>query len=232
MARLSDQEREARERLIQSYQAQANESGDTSGWFEALYSAATRGETTIPWEDGTTNPHLLAWLEREAVDGTGRRALEVGTGYGHGAIALAQRGFEVTAVELSSSAVALAKATNPHERIDYRQQDMLELPDDFVGAFDLVVEIYTLQAIQKDQREILTSHLPRTVAPGGTLLVVCRARDEEVIPTGPPWALAESEVRALAYVGSGLEVVHLERFLDGESPPKDRFLAVLQKKSS
>lgn len=229
MAELSDAERAAREARIQALQAQARADGDSSAWFEPLYAAALRGEISVPWEDGGVNPHLAAWLAEANLDGRGQRALEVGCGYGHGALALARLGFDVTAVDLSPTAIQLARTHNPHERIQYRQQDMLEPPEEFFGAFDLVVEVYTLQAIQTELRQQLIRQLPLTVAPGGTLLVVCRARDEDVVPQGPPWALAESEVRALAHADSELTVERLERFTDGESPAKERFLAVLRR---
>ncbi len=232
MAHLNEQERAAREARIQAWQAEARAKGDSSAWFEPLYAAVQRGETSAPWEDGSINPHLGAWLAETAPDGSGRRAMEVGCGYGHGALALARRGFQVTAVDLSPSAIALAQAHNPHAAIEYRVQDMLELPDEFEAAFDLVVEVYTLQAIQADLRARLTRNLSRTVAPGGTLLVISRARDEDVVPEGPPWALAESELNALEDSELGLRRTSLQRFADGENPPKERFVAVFQREAN
>ncbi len=219
-------DKEERELRIKALQEKANQSGETSGWFEPLYADALRGELQVPWDDGGANPHLLAWLQREGVDGTGKRALEVGCGTGDGAMALAGLGFEVDAVDLSASAIELAKARNPHAGIRYAQQDMLAPPQEFQGAFDLVVEIYTLQAIQPPLRKILTGALPSLVAPGGLLLMVARARDPEVEAEGPPWPLTESEVRELASGKSPLTLQRLERFQDDENPSKDRFRAL------
>jgi len=64
------------------------------------------------------------------------------------------------------------------------------------------------------------------VAPGGTLLVIARAADEEDPVRDPammPWPLTRSELEALA--GSQLTVRSVERFLDGEDPPKLRWRA-------
>ncbi|MCB9909546.1 MAG: class I SAM-dependent methyltransferase [Planctomycetes bacterium] len=222
-------DQEARERVMKALQAEALAQGDPTGWFEPLYQAAGRGDLQVPWDDGTPNPHLVQWLDRTAIDGRGLRALEVGCGMGHGARALAERGFHVTAVDLSHSAIDQARRRNAHERIAFQQGNMLEPPKEFLGAFDLVVEIYTLQAIPADQRAQLTRVLPTLLAPGGQLWVVCRARDEEVVPTGPPWALAESELRALAQPASDLELVTLDRFVDQEDPARDRFRALLRR---
>ena len=223
---LDDAAREKRERRIKFLQAEANQSGQTDAWFEPLYADHLRGELTVPWDDGGTNPHLLAWLERECVDGQGKRALEIGCGTGDGARALAERGFQVDAFDLSPSAIQIAKERNSHPSITFGARDMTAPHPDLRGKFDLVVEVYTLQAIQEGPRKILSARLPEFVAPGGTLLVVCRARDPEEEADGPPWPLTETELRAIAPAGGPLTLHSLERFADGENPSKQRFRAV------
>ncbi|MEZ5975548.1 MAG: class I SAM-dependent methyltransferase [Planctomycetota bacterium] len=221
-------EGEARERFLRGLQAEAADRGDPIGWFEPLYAKALEGQVDAPWEDGQANPMLREWLEIRRPDGRGKRALEVGCGYGHGARLLVESGYRVDAVDLSASAIALARQHNSHPAIDFAQADMLEPPPEFEHAFDLIVEIYTLQAIPEDLRQRLTRVLPRCLAPGGELLVICRARDEQQPAQGPPWPLAESEIRALTQTPEGLKLVQLERFHDGEDPPRDRFRALLR----
>ncbi len=210
---------------LRAFQKTAFDAGNGTGWFEPLYAAAAKGEAQVPWDDGMPNPNLVEWLEREKVDGRGKRALEVGCGYGQGALSLAQAGFQVTAVDLSPSAIAHAAQHNAHEAVEHRVVDMFEPPAEFAGAFDLVVEIYTLQAIPADIRPRLAVRLPDLVAPGGELILVCRARDEDTIPSGPPWPLAESEIRSLTDNGK-LRLTRLERYSDWEN--KDRFRAHFQ----
>jgi SAM-dependent methyltransferase len=212
---------------MRAFQKTAFEAGDGVGWFEPLYAAAAKGEAQIPWDDGESDANLVDWLEREKVNGQGKRALEVGCGYGHGALDLAALGFQVTAVDLSPSAIAYATKHNTHPNIEHRVCNMFAPPSEFLGAFDLVVEKYTLQSIPADLRPKLASQLPGLVAPGGELLLICRARDEDVVPQGPPWALGESEVRGLASDGR-LQIVRLERYQDSEKPSKDRFRALFK----
>ena len=50
------------------------------------------------------------------------------------------------------------------------------------GSVDLVAEIYTVQALYGKARAAAIGALPGLVAPGGTLLVIARATDEEEIP--------------------------------------------------
>src|SRR3712207_5067599 len=68
--------------------------GDPTGWFEELYLAADRGETTVPWARGAPHPLLVEWAEQRRLDGRGRRALVVGAGLGDDAAFVAERGFE------------------------------------------------------------------------------------------------------------------------------------------
>ena len=209
---------------LRAFQKTAFESGDGAGWFEPLYAAAAKGEAQVPWDNGSPNPNLVEWLERENIDGRGKHALEVGCGYGQAALALAQAGFKVTAVDLSPSAIAYAQEHNAHPNVTHRVVDMFAPPAEFQGAFDLVVEIYTLQAIPADIRPNLAKQLPSLVAPGGEMLVICRARDEDVPAEGPPWPLTESEVLGLTSSGH-LKINKLERYNDSSTPPKDRFRA-------
>ena len=63
--------------------------------------------------------------------------------------------------------------------MDYIQADLLHLPDEWVRAFDLVVEIFTVQALPLSLRHQAAANVAQLVAPGGTLLVVEAVHDEE-----------------------------------------------------
>jgi SAM-dependent methyltransferase len=204
--------------------ALANESiarGDAVGWFERLYAEAERGEAVVPWADLAPNPHVVEWLDRErAAPG---RALDVGCGLGDTAEDLARRGFAVVAFDVAPSAVAKARARFPQSCVDYRVADLLTLPRGFEGAFDLVVECYTLQVLQAEARARAIDALRRTLRPGGTLLVVARGRDEGEPPGQMPWPLTRAEVEGIA--APDLALAGLEDFLDAEEPPVRRLRA-------
>lgn len=190
-------------------------------WFETLYREAAEGVALVPWDDGGPNPHLVAWLDREAP--APGRALDVGCGYGDNASELARRGFEVVGFDVSETAVARARERFGHaarfETADARVGD-----PGWVGAFDLVVEIYTLQMLPPDARAAVLDRLGSWVRPGGTLLVVARGRDDAQPATeAPPWQLTRAEIEAI-----GLEVARFEDFLDDEDPPVRRFRATLR----
>ena len=199
--------------------------GDAVGWFERLYAEAERGEAIVPWADLAPNPHVVEWLDREAP--APGRALDIGCGLGDTAEDLARRGFDVVAFDVAASAVAEARRRFPRSRVDYRVADLLRLPPDFAAAFDLVVECYTLQVLPPEARARAVAALRRTLAPGGTLLVVARGREKSEPPGQMPWPLTRAEVEAIAAPDLALE--RFEDFLDREDPPVRRFRACFRR---
>jgi SAM-dependent methyltransferase len=116
------------------------------------------------------NPQLVA----EAADLVPGRALDAGCGEGADAIWLAARGWRVTAVDISATALRRAReaadALGPGlaGRIDWIETDLTERAPAAAG-FDLVSAQYVHPA---GPREALFRLLAAAVAPGGTLLVV------------------------------------------------------------
>ena len=117
---------------------------DSLSWFETLYATANGDEYWIPWSDGAPHRFLVEWSFDIKSRG---RALVVGCGLGEDAAYLSRQGWEVTAFDISSSAVQWAKENHPTEDIDWQTADLLSLPEHWKGSFDLVVEVHILQAI-------------------------------------------------------------------------------------
>lgn len=199
--------------------------GDAVGWFERLYAEADRGDAVVPWADLAPNPHVVEWLEREAP--APGRALDVGCGLGDTAEDLARRGFEVIAFDVAPSAIEGARRRFPASRVDYRVADLLRLPAELAGAFDLVVECYTLQVLPPEARARAVASLRRTPRPGGALLVVARGREASEPPGEMPWPLTRAEVEAIA--APELPLVAFEDFLDREDPPVRRLRALFRR---
>jgi SAM-dependent methyltransferase len=187
------------------------EAGEPTGWFEPLYAAAGHDPDGVPWADGGPHPYLTDWLDDPVATPPGPRALVVGCGLGDDAAELDGRGFEVTAVDVAPSAIRWARRRHRRRDITWRVADVLEPPDDLLGAFDLVVEIRTVQSLPGVVRDAAMDAIARLVAPGGVLLVVTLvARDEATARAhvGPPWAQAPSELTV--YTGPGLLRLALE----------------------
>ncbi|HEY3501923.1 MAG TPA: class I SAM-dependent methyltransferase [Actinocatenispora sp.] len=205
--------------------ADAVAAGDDTGWFERLYAAAESGAAVVPWADRVANPMLCEWLTRRADEtGSPRRALVVGCGLGDDAEHLAALGYETVGFDVAPSAVRAARERFPESAVTYRVADLLDPPEDLRGAFDLVFEAYTVQTLQGDARRTAIARCAELVAPGGLLLVVARARDEQDPPGRMPWPLTRVELDAFA-VG-GLRPAAVEELLDtDEDPPVRRWRA-------
>jgi SAM-dependent methyltransferase len=220
-------EENARRLRARELAAQAAGAGDATGWFEQLYAEAETGGAVVPWADGDANPHLTEWASasEQRLAGAGKRALVVGCGLGYDAEFLAGLGYAVTAFDVAPTAIERAVRENPGSLVAYVTADLLALPRDWAGAFDLVVEAYTVQPLFGVVRERALAALYGPVAPGGTLLVIARATNEpapERDPAMMPWALTRRE---LDQAGGPLRLVAVEQFLDEEDPPKLRWRA-------
>lgn len=144
---------------------------------------------------------------------TGTRALDLGCGEGADAIWLAEHGWTVTAVDVSDTALARARAAAVDrglaDRIDFQQHELTSsFPD---GPFDLVSAQFLHSTLEMDRPAILR-RAAAALAPGGTLLIVDHA-------AAPPWASklhhhefpsAESVVAGLALEPGQWERIRVE----------------------
>jgi SAM-dependent methyltransferase len=173
--------------------------------------------------DGRPNPFLVAWLRRFAAAPTRKRCLVVGCGLGDDAEALASAGFEVTGFDISPTAIAAAQSRFPRSGVDYVVADVLCPPAAWTAAFDLIFEAFTLQALPEATRRAAMLSIASLVAPGGRVLVLCRAR-EAGEPLGElPWPLSREELAT--FEEAGLRATSVDLVLDDETPPVRRFRA-------
>ncbi|MEX1176944.1 MAG: methyltransferase domain-containing protein [Nitriliruptor sp.] len=186
------------------------EGGRPTGWFEPLYAAADGDERRIPWGGAEPHPYVTDWLADPVLVPPGRRAVVVGCGLGGDAAALDDAGYDVVAFDVAPTAVDVARQRLPGT-VDVRTLDLLELPEDLVGAFDLVVEVRTVQSLPGVVRDAAMHAVASLAGPDGVVVVVTllatsaqAASDAE----GPPWPQAPSELAA--YLAGGLRRVALE----------------------
>lgn len=148
-----------------------------ASFWEARYRATDRA-----WS-GRANKAL----ELEAGDLAPGRALDLGTGEGGDALWLASRGWRVTAVDISPTALnrgrAAADAAGFGDRISWVEADLATwIPD---GEFDLVSAHFLHSPVEIPREEILRRGAS-AVAPHGVLLIVGHG-------AFPPWSTHRHE---------------------------------------
>lgn len=192
---------------------------DPTAIFERMYGAAADGQDRLPWDRG--GPHPLLEACARDLDGADRRALVVGSGLGTDAEFIAERGFDVVGFDVSPTAIAMSRQRFADSVVDYAVADLLNLPGEWSKAFDLVVESLTVQSMPIEYHAHASTNVARTVADGGTLIVIATARDElDGIPDGPPWPLTRAEIEAFAV--DGLTPVQIEDIREPGAPARWR----------
>jgi SAM-dependent methyltransferase len=209
-------ERDDEDRLA----AEALGAGQPTGWFEPLYAQRDAAGAAPPWHSEEARPLLVDWVDARGLRGEGRRAAVVGAGLGTDAEYVASLGFDTLGFDVSPTAVRLANERSTQPTARYEVGDLFALPGDWLGAFDLVVEIWTVQALPVDVRAEATAAIRSLVAPGGTLLAIAWARaDDEPLPPPdhPPWPLTRAEFEAFgAPPLRTVAIDHLAPFFRGE----------------
>jgi SAM-dependent methyltransferase len=195
--------------------------GDFMSWFENLYSVAGGDVNAIPWAEMTANHKFVDWAAQHHLDGKGKTAVVVGCGLGDDAEALAARGFDVTAFDISETAIDWCKKRFPNSPVHYVAADLFALPETW--KFDFVAEIYTIQALPLEFRERAIRAVAHLVEHGGTLLAIGRLVGDLEERLKLPWPLTRSELDG--FTRSGLRQVHFEDYMDSEDPPVRRFCA-------
>lgn len=149
----------------------------------------TQPQTSAEWDEryseterlwsGKPNATLTQFADKL---GPGRTALDVGCGEGADALWLASRGWEVTGIDLSTVAIARAKASGGVQNLNaqFYVSDALDYAKQAPQSFDLVT-VFFLHSRDEEQRAATMRVIPKFVAPGGQLLVVSHA-------AMPPWS--------------------------------------------
>jgi SAM-dependent methyltransferase len=191
-------------------------------WFEELYADAASGRAVVPWDRDSPTPLVQAWIEGRPAPKPGSTAAVVGCGYGRDAELIARHGYRTMGFDVAPTAIKAARERHPGSPVDYRVADLLALPGEWLGAFDLVIESMNVQALPAGIRPAAIAGVRSLVATGGTLFIVAVARDDGEIVEGPPWPLTRAEIEDF---GAGLVTRSIERVVDAVDPSISRWTA-------
>ena len=162
-----------------------NEVTKSDFWSERYQKAETG------WDLAAPSPVFVDLLPRMKMPKS--RILVLGCGAGHDAHFFAQQGHLVTAVDFSAEALARAEMNyGKPSTLQWHHADVFNLPKDWQGSFDLVVEHTCYCAIEPNQRNALVQVWRKMLHEQGQLLGVFFAMDPQ---PGPPFGGSEWEVR-------------------------------------
>jgi SAM-dependent methyltransferase len=205
---------------------------DYADFFESIYADAHGDRSRIPWSDGEANPALVAWLNVVAPSlvRCGCRVAVVGCGLGEDARELIARGYDVTAFDVSPTAVEWARSLDPAHEECYQHADLFNPPARWRHRFDLVIEIYTVQSLPPSRRAAVLGAMRELISPHGVALVICRgAAAPTPLEAGPPWPLTERELLDAAAKARLAPAGPIDAFMDDEDPPKLRLRAAFKR---
>jgi SAM-dependent methyltransferase len=173
----------------------------------------------MPWDSGSPDPLLTAFVAAGRVAPS--RTLEVGAGTGTNAIWLAERGFDVLAVDISPLAVEAArrKLGERSARCRFETLDFLTQP---VGesAFDFVFDRGVFHVFDDaGEQAAFAARVAQSLAAGGLWLSLLGSTEGPPRDVGPPRRSARDIAAAIEPV---LEIVELSTadFHDGPAPAR------------
>jgi SAM-dependent methyltransferase len=160
----------------------------------------------LPWDTGVPEPLLVEFINAGEV-GPGR-TLEIGAGTGTNAIWLAERGFDVLAVDVSPLAVekAAVKMKGRNLRCRFETVDFLAAPP-LDGPFQFVFDRGCFHVFDEPgERARFAANVAAALAPNGLWLSLIGSTEGEPRDVGPPRRSAREVVLAIE---PALEVIEL-----------------------
>ena len=159
-------------------------------YWENIYLSKDTG-----WDLGAATPYIEK-ISDEIKKG---EVIILGCGRGYDAVMLAKKGFEVTAVDFSPSAIKFLTnlAYQQGVLVKIIQKDIFSLRDNFKGHFDYVIEQTCFCAIDIKRRpeyELLVSKLLKVK---GQLIGLWFPIGKKVADGGPPFGVSIKEIKLL-----------------------------------
>lgn len=159
--------------------------------WEQLYQE--KNVETMPWFNPEIDPDLhraLTKLNLQA--GT---ALDIGTGPGTQAMALAQLGFKVTGTDLSAAAVSKAEDKAKEKGLDiiWKQDDILN--SKLEEKFDIIFDRGCFHVLPPEQRQDYVLVVDRLIKPNGYLFLKCFSHKET--REAGPYRFTQEEIKEI-----------------------------------
>ena len=211
-------------KMVKTYQ----ENNDPTGWFDSIYKSANGDHTKVFWADLEPSPYLVSWLEKNPIDKPSKRACVIGCGVGDDAEALSEFGFEVTAFDISVTAIELCKNRYKDTKVNYVVADLFDYPKEWFEKFNVVYECNTIQVLPGDYRIKARIAMSSLICKDGYILVSCRSRNESEKENAIPLPLTKGEMDE--FVNSDkLKEISFLAYDDEQIPSVPHFFGIYQR---
>jgi SAM-dependent methyltransferase len=160
--------------------------------FEEFYQGESPFGDKMPWDIGRAQPILVAAVDSGQVTG---EVLDIGCGLGDNSIFLASRGFHVTGVDGSPTALtrARSRAAEKGVTIDFQLGDATQLAG-LENRFDTVIDSALYHCLTEEDRHTYMDALHRATKPGARLHLFCFSDSvPEAFPG--PFRITEENIR-------------------------------------
>ena len=214
----------AYKKMVKTYQ----EKNDPTGWFDSIYKNAQGDFTKVFWADLEPSPYLVNWLKENPIKKINKSACVIGCGVGDDAQALSEFGFDVTAFDISPSAIELCINRYLNTKVNYVVADLFDYPKEWFEKFDVVYECNTIQVLPDGYRKKARVAMSSLIAKDGYILVSCRSRNEGEKEDEIPFPLSKSEMDEFITIDKLKEISFLA-YDDEQTPSVPHFFAVYQK---
>jgi cyclopropane fatty-acyl-phospholipid synthase-like methyltransferase len=163
--------------------------------YERLLSHYESGE--VPWDDPLPPPEVRAFVAENQPG----RALDLGCGYGRASIYLAQRGWEVDAVDFVRLAISVAAdraAEMGLENVRWHINSVTDL-DYLAGPYDFILDVGCAHSLPEAELRRYHGQVSRLLADGGTFLLFARLRmgDDQDAAVGQAIGVEEDLLREI-----------------------------------
>lgn len=183
----------------------------------------------LPWDTGRPDTYLVRMVSRWPV----RRGvvLDIGCGTGTNSLWLARQGFEVTGLDISQEAVAMARKRADEEGVACRFVCGDFLTNDIVPAsVGFVFDRGCFHAVQEEDRNVFVDQVAQLLTPDGLWLSMIGNADDPMQDKGPPKLSARDITAAME---PAFEILHLEScMIESRMGQPPRFWQCLLRKRS
>ena len=127
----------------------------------------------LGWELGKPRPILIEYMEKGLIIPTGK-ALDICCGAGTNTVYLAQNGFDVTGLDISKTAIKIAKKKAHQAKVDinFLAESFIDLP--FVDeAFSFVFDMGCFHHVEVEERPKFIAGVHRVLKEWGKYMLTC-----------------------------------------------------------